>query len=84
MPVSLAPYSPGLAALFAIHARTRIIRTKSEPSCPDCGAKMVLRWPPPEKDWDPFWGCILFPDCRGTLEINPKGTYETDDERWDT
>ena len=58
----------------------RVIHTKPEPYCPDCGAKMVLRRPPPGKDWEPFWGCNRFPDCRGKRAINPDGSFESDDE----
>lgn len=41
---------------------------------------MVLRKPPPGKDWDPFWGCNRFPDCHGKRAINPDGTFESDEE----
>lgn len=60
-----------------------VIITKPEPWCPECGAKMTLRRPKPEgKQFDPFWGCSRYPDCRGTRNINPNtGEAElTDDE----
>lgn len=41
---------------------------------------MVLRRPPPGKDWEPFWGCNRFPKCRSRVQLFPEGTAETDDE----
>lgn len=57
------------------------IRTKPEPSCPECGAIMRLRRPPPGKSWEPFWGCNRFPNCKGTMNIDtetgkPVGKYD--------
>jgi ssDNA-binding Zn-finger/Zn-ribbon topoisomerase 1 len=60
----------------------RVIRTKPAPSCPDCGAKMVLRKPPPGKEWEPFWGCNRFPNCHGTRNIDSGGKPEQDEEDW--
>lgn len=57
-----------------------VIRTKPVPSCPECGAKMVLRRPRPGEKWDTFWGCNRYPDCRGKRAINPDGSPEEDDE----
>lgn len=56
------------------------IRTKPEPYCPnpDCGAKMVLRRPKSYQDWEPFWGCSEYPECRGTRNITDDGLPETD------
>ena len=45
------------------------IRTKPEPFCPECGAKMALRRPKPSQSFDPFWGCSQYPDCRGTRSV---------------
>ena len=57
------------------------IQTKPVPYCPDCGAQMVLRIPRGNKQFDPFWGCSRFPDCRGSRNILPNGKPEmTDDE----
>ena len=56
------------------------IRTKPVPYCPECGAKMALKRPRPGQDWDPFWGCALYPDCRGTRQIQEDGTPEADDD----
>jgi len=50
-----------------------IIQTKPEPYCPECGARMVLRKPPPGKDWKPFWGCNRYPECRATRSIQVDG-----------
>lgn len=47
-----------------------IIQTKPEPSCPICGAKMSLRRPRKDQDWDTFWGCTQYPACKGTLNID--------------
>lgn len=55
------------------------IRTKPEPLCPECGSKMVLRRPKPGQNWQPFWGCYDFPDCRGVRHIMPDGEPEEDD-----
>lgn len=49
------------------------IRTSPIPYCPDCGAAMALRRPRPGQDWNPFWGCSLFPDCRGKRGIDEDG-----------
>ncbi len=45
------------------------IRTKPEPYCPVCGAKMTLHRPKPHQKFDPFWGCSEYPDCKGTREV---------------
>ena len=52
---------------------TKIIHTKPEPYCPDCGAIMVLRRPGDKQVWEPFWGCNRFPDCKGTRSIDEHG-----------
>jgi hypothetical protein len=57
------------------------IQTKPQPPCPECGAsKMVLRRPRNDQDWQPFWGCRHYPDCRGTLQILPNGKPDFDDD----
>lgn len=58
---------------------TQPIRTKPEPWCPECGAMMLLKRPRAHQEFDPFWGCRLFPSCRATREILPDGTPEQDD-----
>jgi ssDNA-binding Zn-finger/Zn-ribbon topoisomerase 1 len=50
------------------------IRVKPEPYCPDCGGKMVLRCPKPYQNWEPFWGCSQYPDCKGSRNIKRDGT----------
>jgi restriction system protein len=35
--------------------------------CPRCGAELVMRRPK-QGSGDPFWGCIRFPKCRGTIK----------------
>lgn len=52
------------------------IRTKPEPYCPKCGARMVLRQNRRTKER--FWGCNLWPDCDGTRGIAPDGLPEDD------
>jgi len=56
-----------------------IIKTKPEPYCPECGAKMILRRPRGNQEWRPFWGCSEFPDCYGTRQIDQNGEPE---EEW--
>ena len=41
------------------------------PSCPRCGAKMVLR--EGEGEWRFFWGCPKAPRCKATLTYSPSG-----------
>jgi len=48
---------------------TSYIRTKPEPYCPACGAKMVLRRPKSHQNFDVFWGCSQYPDCKGSREV---------------
>ncbi|HUT15010.1 MAG TPA: topoisomerase DNA-binding C4 zinc finger domain-containing protein [Anaerolineae bacterium] len=55
------------------------IRTKPEPPCPKCGARMVLRRPREGQDWDAFWGCCHYPHCKGTRQIQEDGLPEEDD-----
>lgn len=44
---------------------------------------MKLRKPGPGATWDPFWGCMAYPDCKGTRDILPDGTAESDEaEAW--
>ena len=55
------------------------VRTKPEPYCPDCGAAhMKLRRPRPGQDWQPFWGCTNFPECRGVRQIDDDGLPQED------
>lgn len=59
---------------------TRGIRTKPEPYCPICGARMKLRRPKPHQDWPPFWGCALYASgCKGTRQIGEDGNPEGDE-----
>lgn len=60
------------------------IQTKPEPSCPKCGARMILRQPKPGQTWKPFWGCNRFPDCDGVWHIDAEtGKPEDDFEMWE-
>jgi restriction system protein len=62
-----------------IHSE-QVIKTKPVPTCPECGAMMILRRPKPDDDWSPFWGCMDYPDCRGTRDILPDGRPAEDDD----
>jgi hypothetical protein len=55
------------------------IRTKPEPYCPECGAKMKLRKPGINQHWQAFWGCSQYPDCHGTRNIGEDGKPESND-----
>jgi ssDNA-binding Zn-finger/Zn-ribbon topoisomerase 1 len=37
---------------------------QDRPACPLCGKNMVLRTR--NRDQHVFWGCVQYPDCRGT------------------
>jgi ssDNA-binding Zn-finger/Zn-ribbon topoisomerase 1 len=39
---------------------------------------MVLRKPKKHQDYDPFWGCSQYPECRGSRNIQEDGTPEED------
>jgi ssDNA-binding Zn-finger/Zn-ribbon topoisomerase 1 len=54
----------------------------ANPACPDCGGRMRLRRPRPSQTWKPFWGCMNYPDCKGSLNIDPE-TGEPEDDRMD-
>lgn len=49
----------------AIRGQYKAVR--QVPSCPKCGAPMALRSPKKGQDYRPFYGCIDFPNCRGSL-----------------
>jgi predicted RNA-binding Zn-ribbon protein involved in translation (DUF1610 family) len=47
-----------------------VINSPTEPICPKCGAKMVLRTAKSgPNQGKPFWGCPNYPKCRGILEF---------------
>ena len=54
------------------------IQTKPVPHCPICGGRMKLRRPKPQQDWETFWGCQDFPDCKGSRNIGEDGKPEED------
>jgi len=37
--------------------------------CPRCGSVMQLVDPGPYDDWESFYGCLDFPVCKGTRQI---------------
>lgn len=43
------------------------------PACPNCGGRMTERYKQGKKSHK-FWGCLRFPNCRGTLPITPDDT----------
>lgn len=63
------------------------MKTSPAPSCPKCGAKMILRRPKEGQTYRPFWGCGDFPNCDGrltTAEWDSQGEsqwWENDKER---
>lgn len=38
-----------------------------EPFCPSCGAPTLLRKPRKGANWKPFYGCVRFPTCNGSI-----------------
>ena len=57
--------------LFSISEQARNELTE----CPLCGAYMMERL---GKNGKPFFGCVTYPACKGTLSIAPKGMTEED------
>ena len=66
---------------------SRPIQVYPKPYCPECGAQMELKRPPPGAEWKTFWGCSRYRDgCRGKRNILPDGTPEDDQDEfkpWD-
>ena len=61
--------------------KNQVIKTKPEPYCPRCGAKMNVRRPIKDWEiWNPFWSCMDFPWCMGRRDILPDGRPETDED----
>ena len=61
----LARHQAGLPQTAPVTPRPRAV--KSTPSCPKCGASMVIRTARKgDKAGQQFWGCTAFPKCRGT------------------
>jgi predicted RNA-binding Zn-ribbon protein involved in translation (DUF1610 family) len=45
------------------------------PRCPKCGSEMVLRTAKRgDNQGGKFWGCSKYPECRGILSIDKKGS----------
>jgi ssDNA-binding Zn-finger/Zn-ribbon topoisomerase 1 len=61
----------------------RVIQTKPEPWCPECGMKMVLIYPNPEQLLGPYWRCSRHPECHGILYIGSDGKAERGGDRLD-
>ena len=39
------------------------------PKCPKCDAPMSLKKPKPDQNWDAFYGCTRYPECKGTISL---------------
>jgi restriction system protein len=51
--------------------RTPTITEAAAPACPTCGSAMVKRVAKRgAKSGQPFWGCLRYPNCRGTRSIS--------------
>ncbi len=78
----VASIEPQQPRLIGHMSRPTNIRLKPEPYCPDCGGRMYLRKPTyrrrpgPNPEWEPFWGCGNYPNCRGTRGIQHNGLPE--------
>lgn len=62
--------------------KIRNIKTQPEPYCPECGGRMRLNRPRRGADWEPFWGCKRYPDCKGRRNIDPDTGEAESDEVW--
>ena len=71
-------YSEQLATARLAHRRQRDPPDRPDPShpsdpiprCPQCGAQMALRTAKTGKNaGQQFWGCINYPDCKGTAKV---------------
>ncbi len=57
--------------------RKRISEPRNKPSCPKCGGRMTLR--ERHSDGEQFWGCVNYPDCKGTEPLD----YDEGLDDWD-
>ena len=48
------------------------------PKCPKCNRTMKARIPDKHRNqtWKPFWGCIYYPECKGTRKIGWDDVYD--------
>lgn len=46
--------------------------------CPECGGRMVSRLN--KKSNSRFWGCVDFPKCKGTRDIEGKSRQDRENE----
>ncbi|MCC8072000.1 MAG: topoisomerase DNA-binding C4 zinc finger domain-containing protein [Bacteroidales bacterium] len=57
-----------------IAARQGQLEAEGVPTCPQCGARMVVKKRGRgEGHGQPFWGCPQFPACRGTRPYDFRG-----------
>jgi restriction system protein len=63
--------------------RSRSQRRKPDaPGCPVCGKPMLLRTAHQgPKTGQSFWGCSGYPNCKGTLKVNPSDKSDMSDKR---
>lgn len=47
--------------------------------CPECGGAMVSRLN--KKQNSRFWGCVDYPSCNGTRDVEGKSKYEKEAEK---
>ncbi|MEX0802261.1 MAG: four helix bundle suffix domain-containing protein [Candidatus Binatia bacterium] len=81
------------AARLEERGRQRVVRTDltdpsdradrsdraKQPPCPNCGKTMVLRTARQGKQsGSRFWGCLGYPECRGTREVGSDGSVGSD------
>jgi len=45
--------------------------------CPDCGGAMISR----KGKFGIFWGCKMYPDCKGTRDSMGRSKVDRDNER---
>jgi ssDNA-binding Zn-finger/Zn-ribbon topoisomerase 1 len=61
---------------------SNIIKTEPKPYCPECGGQMTLRRPKSYQDWEAFWGCSNYPECRGSRNIMSNGEPEMSNQEY--
>lgn len=54
--------------------------TVDDYKCPDCGSDMRLRTN--RSNGDKFWGCVKYPNCRGTRDENGLSKAEREEAKY--
>ena len=65
MPTARPPRSSSVARSVLKAVQTSPPRWSSGQDCPKCGAHMVRR----DSRYGPFWGCSMYPGCRGKRRL---------------